>query len=86
MERGMLAEAQERYSLGSLVAFTDQIEAAVSDVYEAWDQMVHGPRNETKGPAASAPSVSDRFQQTGQSLGYNVNRLQELARTIRERC
>ena len=77
------ATAQEQYSLGAIVAVTDQVDAAVTDIVDAWTNFIHG--SNPPPPQADKSPVSDRLQATGGKLSFNANRLQELAGEIRRR-
>lgn len=75
---------QERATLESLLALSDQLDAATRDVGEAWSQFVYGSQPES--PDRAAPATTDRIEHCGQTLQENVARLRQLAEEIRSRA
>ena len=77
--------AQDLVSLEGVVGLSDQIDAAVRDVQEAWRYFCYG-----SSPAlqveTSPPYSNDKLQHAHSSLFGSTQRLADLAREIRQRA
>ena len=77
--------AQDSTSLESVVGLSDQVDATVNDVMEAWRYFCYGSANELTTPA-SPPYPSDKLMHAHGSLQDSIRRLADLAREIRQRA
>ena len=71
-------------STGHLVALSDQLDAAVSEVAAAWQMLCFGPQPETPADGLQA-WPSDRLERTANGIQTQIERLRILADQIRER-
>ena len=71
-------------SSAGLVALSDQLEAAVSDAYQAWHDFRFGVEPMAQTPDVAAPT--DRIERVGTSIQTQIRCLRELANQIRERA
>lgn len=80
-----VSAAQDLVSLEGVVGLSDQVDAAVRDVMEAWRYFCYG-----SSPALSAetspPYSNDKLQHAHSSLQDSVRRLANLACEIRQRA
>ena len=71
-------------TLGSLIGWTDQVAAAVSEVKEAWGAFLNGSSNEPPLPQDGTLRAS-RLETGVEQLKEQVSILQALAQDIRQR-
>ena len=71
-------------TLGGIVALTDQLDAAVADVWDAWSTLLYGPSPVNEQPVAA--QAQDRFVRATDYLNGNIARLRDLASAIRQRA
>jgi hypothetical protein len=75
----------EEATLAMLVAYCDQLEAAVNEIGEAWTIFVHGGLITPPTNSSEQPPVSDRLLYSRDSLHAQIDRLRSLASDITRR-
>lgn len=72
-------------TLGGITALSDQLEAAVDDVFSSWDYFRWGG-DSAKQESPKDASDRDRIARTGETMQLQISRLRDLAQAMRERA
>lgn len=84
-----IAASQSAYrpTIEGVLALADQLQAATSDVWSAWNDLKFGVRPEVPMPPATLDRAlsADRLQRIVEQMGEDVARLRALANEITER-
>ncbi len=84
VDKGPTAQVGSIPSMGNIMAWSDQIDAATREVSSAWRAFRLGPVPLGETAEADPPRQADRLGATIDTLSACVSRLQELAGVIRE--